>query len=369
MTRLIERQRISRRAPIVDLSEVYDDPPNARPARTPRSPPIRFRINWSSYRSIARLVLYSAIAIAGVIALFLIVGVGLSVSRPAVANPELPNDDMADALIFAYAYEGDTLGELSSTTPATAALIHFEPIAYTVRRGDTVSEIASFYDIRLDTIISYNEITDVRGIQAGAVVQIPAFDGEQPIDGVVYTVRRGDTLGGISEKHGVDLPPILDANRIESDVIRPGDVLFIPDASMNNADLRRALGTLFIRPVGGRMTSPFGPRIDPKKGTRSMHYGIDWANPTGTPVRASNHGTVSFVGNSRIYGNHIVIDHRDNFETLYAHLSAISVGEGQRVEQGAIIGKVGNTGYSTGAHLHFTIYKNHDPVDPLGYVH
>jgi murein DD-endopeptidase MepM/ murein hydrolase activator NlpD len=156
---------------------------------------------------------------------------------------------------------------------------------------------------------------------------------------------------------------------LTSAVIQPGEVLFIPQAQMDTVSLRRALGTLFVKPVVGRLTSEFGMRVDPISGRYSMHYGVDWANVIGTPIRASNEGIVSHVGESRRLGKYVLIDHVEQYQTLYAHMSAWSVREGMRVQQGTIIGKVGNTGYSTGPHLHFAIYKNYEPVDPLQYVH
>ena len=253
--------------------------------------------------------------------------------------------------------------------PSSGALVSaIDPIQYIVKRGDTISEIAEEFDLLIDTIISYNNITDVRSFYAGTVLYIPALDRESPIDGVAYTVKRGDTLDGIAERHGVRLNPILDANRLATDVIRPGERLFIPDARMSTFDLRRALGTLFISPVEGRLTSRFGLRIDPISQKSSMHFGLDIANETGTPVFASNDGKVRMVGNGRLYGNYVVIDHVDQYQTLYAHLSQVTVREGERIAQGALIGRVGNTGYSTGPHLHFTIFKAYEPVDPLDYI-
>jgi murein DD-endopeptidase MepM/ murein hydrolase activator NlpD len=372
MTRLIERQKIGRRSPASDAFETAEERPDTRDREMSVVDTQNQHVRSNRRRSakLRSLLLYVTIASIVVCAAIFAINANSTVRRNAPPDLYLPADNSAEALISEFVY-GAHMGGGGDLRAITAeSLLLFSPISYTVRRGDTVSEIAANYNIRLDTIISYNSISDVRGIQAGSVLQIPAFEGEQAVDGVVYTVRRGDTLGAIAGKHNVELPPILDANRIESEVIRPGEVLFIPDALMATTELKRALGTLFIRPVVGRLTSPFGSRIDPIQNVKSYHYGVDWANAIGTPVRASNNGTVvTVVSEHRVFGNYIVIDHRDQFQTLYAHLNSTSVRQGQRVEQGAIIGKVGNTGSSTGPHLHFTIYKNQEPVNPFNFIH
>ena len=252
--------------------------------------------------------------------------------------------------------------------PSGALLSSIDPIQYIVKRGDTISEIAEEFGLQIDTIISYNNIADVRSFYAGTTLYIPALDRERAIDGVAYTVKRGDTLVEIAERHSVQLNPILDANQLATDVIQLGDRLFIPNARMSNVELRKALGTLFVAPVEGRLTSRFGMRIDPISQKNSMHFGLDIANETGTPVFASNDGTVRMVGNGRLYGNYVVIDHVEQFQTLYAHLSQISVEEGERIAQGELVGRIGSTGYSTGPHLHFTIFKAYEPVNPLDYI-
>jgi len=88
----------------------------------------------------------------------------------------------------------------------------------------------------------------------------------------------------------------------------------------------------------------------------------------GTPIRASMAGDVAAIGVAPIYGKYIIIRHADGFQTLYGHLNTISVVRGERIKQGQKIGEMGNTGFSTGSHLHFTIYKNGIPVDPFEYL-
>jgi murein DD-endopeptidase MepM/ murein hydrolase activator NlpD len=114
-----------------------------------------------------------------------------------------------------------------------------------------------------------------------------------------------------------------------------------------------------------RVSSGYGMRFHPITGGRKAHMGVDYAAPTGTPVRTIGEGLVEFAGEQRGYGNVIYIRHRNNQMTVYAHLSSIGVRKGQRVEQGQRIGAVGSTGASTGPHLHLEFRDNGVHVDPL----
>jgi murein DD-endopeptidase MepM/ murein hydrolase activator NlpD len=114
-----------------------------------------------------------------------------------------------------------------------------------------------------------------------------------------------------------------------------------------------------------RVSSGYGMRFHPISGQRKAHMGVDYAAPTGTPVRTIGDGVVEFAGVQRGYGNVIYIRHRNNQMTVYAHLSRIAVRDGQRVNQGDHIGAVGSTGASTGPHLHLEFRDNGVHVDPL----
>lgn len=124
----------------------------------------------------------------------------------------------------------------------------------------------------------------------------------------------------------------------------------------------------FMRPVGGRLSSGFGNRRHPILGTTRLHAGLDFASPSGTPIRAAASGTVVSAGSMRGYGNTVIIDHGGGYSTLYAHCSRLMVRSGQRVNQGQVIAAVGSTGLSTGPHLHFEIRVNGRPVNPASYV-
>jgi len=116
-----------------------------------------------------------------------------------------------------------------------------------------------------------------------------------------------------------------------------------------------------------RIASGYGWRVDPVYNTRRFHEGMDFTAPTGTDVYATGNGTVTFSGWRQGFGNVIIIDHGFNYETYYAHLSKSLVREGQHVTRGDIIALVGNTGKSTGPHLHYEVHFKGLPVDPRNF--
>lgn len=235
-------------------------------------------------------------------------------------------------------------------------------ISYTVKPGDTISEIAQEYGVKDETIISFNGVEDARLIQPGRKLEIPT------VNGILYRVRPGDTLAGIANNHNVDVQNILDINHLTSSVIFPNQELFLPGAHMNTYAYRKALGTLFIWPTRGVITSTFGMRRDPFTGLLSFHNGVDIANSIGTPVDAAMDGRVIVIGTDRTYGRYILVDNGGGYRTLYAHLSAWTVRRGMRVRSGQEIGRIGDTGLSTGPHLHFSIFKDFVPVNPMIYL-
>ncbi|WP_461255929.1 peptidoglycan DD-metalloendopeptidase family protein, partial [Treponema sp. R80B11-R83G3] len=245
------------------------------------------------------------------------------------------------------------------------SLVTFEWQKYKVKKGDSVSTIAKKFNVSMDAIIASNNITNARKLPEGTVLKIPN------IDGIPYQIQKGDNLKKISASFKVPLEVILDVNDIKSDKIRAGDTLFIPGARMNDIDLRMSLGETFMYPINRKdirknITSYYGMRKDPINGSLSFHSGIDLRANTGTPVLASLDGVVSFTGENWLYGKHIIISHSNGYKTMYAHLNAFSVNKGDKVTRGRKIAESGNTGHSTGPHLHFGIYdKNNKLVNPL----
>ena len=233
---------------------------------------------------------------------------------------------------------------------------------YKVLSGDTIGGIARKFGLtNVSTLISVNDISNVRQLAAGQKLRIPDMDG------IIYTVKAGDSLAGIVEKNKVSLKELLDVNDLSSDVLKAGQQLFLPGVSLDQKTLKNAMGDRFIIPISAkfRWSSPFGWREDPIAHVKSFHTGTDMACPTGTPILASMSGKVITTGVNRVYGNYVIIDHGNGYQTLYAHMSKIIASKGQWVSQGTRIGLVGSTGYSTGPHLHFTVYKNGKMVNPM----
>lgn len=119
-----------------------------------------------------------------------------------------------------------------------------------------------------------------------------------------------------------------------------------------------------------RISSGFGIRMHPILKIRKMHEGQDFTAPTGTEIFATGNGTISKVEKKRFgFGYHVIVDHGYGYETIYAHMSKISVRPGQKVQRGDILGLVGNTGSSTAPHLHYEVVKNGRKIDPVNYYY
>jgi murein DD-endopeptidase MepM/ murein hydrolase activator NlpD len=246
----------------------------------------------------------------------------------------------------------------------------FSWVEYEVKQGDTISGIASNYSITSGSIIAFNNITEAWNIRTGSTLKIPNMDG------IPYTVAKNDNLSKIAVKLGVPQNAILDANNLSSDTIKTGEVLFIPGAKMSAYDFDRAyrrdaVRKMMISPVSGKLTSGYGWREDPVKpvaGEKRFHRGVDFIGKTGDPIKAAMKGTVQHIDNNPNLGNFIILKHDDGYQTLYAHLSVFTVKVGEAVKQGQEIGKIGNTGYTTGPHLHLEAFRNGNRIDPLDLI-
>ncbi len=235
---------------------------------------------------------------------------------------------------------------------------------YIVREGDTLSGIAKLYNVSTNTIIWANNLSRGSALQIGQTLTI------LPVTGVKYTVKKGDTIASIAKKFGGDATEIADFNDINNATFAVGAEILIPDgeiaapAAVATASSKPATGILaatlnshagsaaqigyYIRPIVG------GVR------TQGVHgyNGVDLAAPIGTPILAAAEGDVLIAregGWNAGYGNYVVIKHANGSQTLYAHQSHVAVSPGQHVQQGQVIGYIGSTGKSTGAHVHFEI--------------
>ncbi|MDR2069158.1 MAG: M23 family metallopeptidase [Spirochaetaceae bacterium] len=230
--------------------------------------------------------------------------------------------------------------------------------AYTVKPGDTISDLARNFGLNQDTLISYNAIKQSRLLQIGQVLKIPNQDG------LLYTVKKGDTLAALAEKYQTGADTLKTVNELFSETVTVGSRIFIPGARLDRMDLQEINGDLFTWPVYGYLTSLYGYRASPFTGVRQFHSGIDIGAAAGTPIRAAMGGRVTAAGYDDSYGNYVVITHHGGYRTLYGHMSVIRVKTGAYVGAGERIGDVGSTGRSTGPHLHFTVYKNGVTINP-----
>jgi murein DD-endopeptidase MepM/ murein hydrolase activator NlpD len=230
--------------------------------------------------------------------------------------------------------------------------------SYKVKQGDMIGSIAVETGLSQSTIISVNKIKNTRTLQIGQTLRIPNQDG------IYYTVQKNDTLLSVAERHSIDPEDIKIANELFSDVLHVNAGLFLPGARLGSVELQEINGDLFLWPVAGYITSPYGYRANPFGGARQFHSGLDIGAATGTPVKAAMAGRISTVGDDKILGNYVVISHHSGYRTLYAHMSYVLVKAGTYVSAGQRIGDVGSTGLSTGPHLHFTVYKNGVTVNP-----
>ena len=188
-----------------------------------------------------------------------------------------------------------------------------------------------------------------------------------------YRVQDGDSLSGIADLLAVDVDTMVDLNGLANpNAIRAGDVLVVPDmptrpvhfgvapkAARLNAD-----APSLIWPAIGPITTAFGvPGADWIGG---FHMGLDIGAPAGAPIVAAAGGKVEAAEPDRAhgYGNYVLLDHGNGYETLYAHMSQIVATPGQQVDQGTLLGYVGQTGYAFGAHLHFEVRHNTAKIDP-----
>jgi murein DD-endopeptidase MepM/ murein hydrolase activator NlpD len=233
---------------------------------------------------------------------------------------------------------------------------------YTVQPGDTIGVLAETFGLNQDTLLSLNGIKNSRLLQIGQVLRVPNQDG------ILHTVKTGHTLASIAEKYETGPETILTANELFSETVNPNTSLFIPGARLSRADLQEINGDLFLWPVRGYITSPYGSRPSPFTGVRQFHTGLDIGVPHGTPIKAAMAGRVSAVGYDDVTGNYVVITHHAGYRTLYGHMSKFRTQTGAYVRTGEIIGEVGSTGLSTGPHLHFTVYKNGVTVNPRALI-
>ena len=236
-------------------------------------------------------------------------------------------------------------------------------IEYVVKPGDTLWDLAREFQTTVEAIKARNNLRSDR-IVVGQVLKIDRSFAGGEVSDLVYVVSRGDNLYNIAKQYNTTVDALISVNNIKNPNVLPvGKTLIIPGiASGGTRKLQ------MIWPVTGRISSDFGRRIHPIRKVEDFHSGIDIAVPTGTRVRAAADGVVTFSGWMGGFGYTVVIDHGDGVETLYAHNSQLQVSVGTKVKQGDTIALSGNTGTSTGPHLHFSIKVDGEYVDPANWL-
>lgn len=234
---------------------------------------------------------------------------------------------------------------------------------YTVREGDSLSEVAEMFDVTTNTIMWANDLSRATAIKSGDTLVI------LPIAGVRHVVKKGDTIASIAKKYEGNLEEILSYNQLVSaEDISVGDTLIIPGGAMQAAPVRVAAQAQPVRVSGATVASGAG-LIHPAPGSVKSqgnhgYNAVDLAGAYGSSIRAAAAGEVIVSKSSGWnggYGQYIVVRHSNGTQTLYAHLSSNKVGVGAYVSQGEVIGGMGNTGKSTGVHVHFEVRGGKNP--------
>ncbi len=237
---------------------------------------------------------------------------------------------------------------------------------YEVKKGDTIQDVAKLFDVSVNTIMWANNLKS-RTITKGDTLLI------LPITGIKHVVKKGDTITSISKRYKADDEDVATYNGLAVDTqLLVGDTVIVPDGEIeavqsiskpkSTTKKPRILNTYSY-------AAPTGFLVRPISGGRKSqgihgHNGVDLASSVGTPVYAAAGGKVIVAklgGYNGGYGNLIIISHEKGIQTVYGHLNAIYVTQGQTVAQGQTIGELGNTGKSTGPHLHFEVRGAKNP--------
>lgn len=226
---------------------------------------------------------------------------------------------------------------------------------YVVREGDTLSGIAKLFDVSPNTILWANDLPRGSALKVGQKLTI------LPITGVKYTIKKGDTLSSVAKKFSADAAEIGSYNGIDDTMLAAGDEILIPNgevAAPPPAAKKRAVAVS----TSAGTSIQVGYYLRPATGVKTQgihgYNGVDFGVSVGTPILASASGDVIVAkegGYNGGYGSYVVIQHGNGSQTLYAHASNVIVSVGQHVTQGQVIAYSGNSGRSTGPHLHFEI--------------
>lgn len=254
---------------------------------------------------------------------------------------------------------------------------------HTVESGESLSVIAERYGVSTSTIMWENNLSNANSLRIGQKLMVP------PVNGISYKVASADTLDKIADKYEISVESIIAQNALETDILQKGQEIFLPGAeplyvapavivdtrNVGSFGDTRALESAYSSTAAPAGSKPF---IFPTKGKITQgyhggHYALDIADRSKPPIWAAGGGTVVKASSGTWgggYGTHVIIDHGNGLKTLYAHMDVLNVYEGQYVNQGDVIGIMGNTGRvygATGIHLHFEVIDNGVKQYPANY--
>jgi hypothetical protein len=228
--------------------------------------------------------------------------------------------------------------------------------AYRPDPRDDAFSLAARCNVPVSALASLNHLPHPDSFAQAPLLLLPSMPGLF-IDEDPDTDLEMLLLAGRTEQGGV--PVVMSGNGARE------RFLFIPGADFTPTELAFFLNAGFRYPLRSyRLSSPFGPRINPVTGNFAVHQGLDLAAPEGTEVYAARDGEVVEIGEDPVYGNFIIIRHGETWASLYGHLSKFEIALRSRVRSGTLIGRVGSTGQSTGPHLHFELRQNGRAQDP-----
>ncbi len=267
----------------------------------------------------------------------------------------LPHGDIVD--------QGENAGAVLGASSAKPK--KNEISVYTVQEGDSLSEIAEEHGVSMNTILWANDIRDASTIRIGGELII------LPVSGVRHMVKSGDNLSSIAKKYGSDAEDIALYNGMEvGDMLKIGIEVIIPDGAFpSSTGTKKASSSAKTSSGSTKSSSSSGTFGNPLPGapiTQATHgyNAVDLDGETGDPIYASAGGKVIVAKGSGWnggYGSYVVIDHGGGVQTLYAHMSSLEVSGGS-IGKGEVVGYVGNTGKSTGSHLHFEVRGAKNPL-------
>ncbi len=230
-------------------------------------------------------------------------------------------------------------------------------LIYKVQKGDTLLSIASEYGVSLNTIRWANNLKGEKIIPGEELIILP-------VSGVLHEIKAGDTIEKIAKTYSAEAEKIISYNNLNTNALQPGQKIIIPEGKISSNQQKNNSN----KSSSSLPDYPYYyviPTTGFNWGTLHSNNGVDIANRCNTPIMAAAEGLVIAVGRDNGgYGNFIKIQHPNNTETLYAHLNKVSVSEGDYVNQGQLIGLMGNTGYvigNSGCHLHFQVHNAKNP--------